>query len=140
MFDLDGEKIIIIREDQSDGFTESETCSVVHEIDDDKKKKKKKSPITSNAPIICKGGCWRLHTEQLQIARLPALPHASPLLLEFLSFILSISDTLHSCLGYLAPWCSNKNRQKTKKDSLHFKDTQTYLKYHIQNHNIIEIS
>lgn len=32
-------KIIIIREDQSDGFTESETCSVVHEIDDDKKKK-----------------------------------------------------------------------------------------------------
>lgn len=38
MFDLDGEKIIIIREDQSDGFTESETCSVVHEIDDDKKK------------------------------------------------------------------------------------------------------
>lgn len=41
VFDLDGEKIIIIREDQSDGFTESETCSVVHEIDDDKKKKKK---------------------------------------------------------------------------------------------------
>lgn len=40
MFDLDGEKIIIIREDQSDGFTESETCSVVHEIDDDKKKKR----------------------------------------------------------------------------------------------------
>lgn len=56
MFDLDGEQIIIIREDQSDGFTESETCSVVHEIDD-KNKTKQKSPITSNAPIICKGGC-----------------------------------------------------------------------------------
>lgn len=73
--------------------------------------------------------------------KLPALPA-----LEFLSFLHDIintfttysrTHTFHLGLGYLAPNAVTKNKWHTKK---HFKDTQAYLKYHIQNHNIIEIS